>query len=55
MSHKRYIFGLDGAMPSRTSAWLFEHVYSHLMYLHNSNSKIFSPNQFAAPAAPFRL
>jgi hypothetical protein len=32
-------------MPSRTSAWLY------LSYLCDANSEIFSPNQFAAPAA----
>ncbi len=30
-------------MPIRTSAWLFEHVHSHLVYLCNANSKIFLP------------
>ncbi len=38
-------------MPGRTSSWIFDQVYSHLVYLHNANSEIFSPNQFAAPAA----
>jgi hypothetical protein len=38
-------------MPGRKLAWLFEHVHSHLVYLRNANNKIFSPNQFAAPAA----
>ncbi len=38
-------------MPGRTSAWLFEQVHSHLVYLRDLNSKIFFPNQFAAPAA----
>jgi hypothetical protein len=51
MSHERYKFGLDAAMPGHTSAWLFEHVHSHLVYLRYANSKIFLPNQFAAPAA----
>jgi hypothetical protein len=51
MSHERYKFGLDAAMPGCTSAWLFEHVHSHFVYLRNANSKIFLPNQFAAPAA----
>jgi hypothetical protein len=54
MSHKRYKFGLNAAMPSGTSAWLFEHVHSHLGYLCNSKSKIFLPNQFVAPAAPIQ-
>jgi hypothetical protein len=51
MSHERYKFGLNAAMPSCMSAWLFKHVHSHLVYLCDSNSKIFLPNQFAAPAA----
>jgi hypothetical protein len=38
-------------MPSRTSAWLFEQVHSHLVNLRDSNSKVFLPNQFAALAA----
>jgi hypothetical protein len=38
-------------MPAQTSAWLFEQVPTHLVYLRDSNCKIFSPNQFAAPAA----
>jgi len=38
-------------MPGHTSAWLFEQVHSQLVYLRNSNSEIFSPHQFAAPAA----
>jgi hypothetical protein len=36
------------------SAWLFEHVHSHLVYLCDSNSKIYLPNQFAAPTAPIQ-
>ena len=38
-------------MPARTSAWLFDQVHSHLVYLWDSNCEVFSPNQFAAPAA----
>jgi hypothetical protein len=38
-------------MPGRTLAWLFEQIHSHLVYLCNANSKVFSPNQFAARAA----
>jgi hypothetical protein len=38
-------------MPARTSAWLLKQVHSHLSYLRDANSEIFSPNQFAAPAA----
>jgi hypothetical protein len=49
--HKSYKFGLDESMQSKTSAWLFEQVHSHLVNLQDLNSKVFSPNQFAAPAA----
>jgi hypothetical protein len=51
LSHKQYKFVLDALMPGRTSAWLFKQVHSHLVNLRDSNSKTFSPNQFAAPAA----
>ena len=44
-------FSLDAAIPARTSAWLFEQVHAHLTFLRDSNCEIFSPNQFAAPAA----
>jgi hypothetical protein len=50
LSHEKYCFGLDASMPARTSAWVFEQVQSHLVFLHNSNCKVFLPNQFAAPA-----
>jgi len=51
MSHERYKFGLDASMPGRTSSWLFDQVHSHLLYLRDANCEVFSPNQFAAPAA----
>ena len=51
LSHDKYKFGLDAAMPGGTSSWIFDHVHSHLVYLRDANSEIFSPNQFAAPAA----
>ena len=51
MSHDRHKFGLDAAMPGRSSSWIFNQVHSHLVYLHDANCKIFLPNQFAAPAA----
>jgi len=38
-------------MPGRTSSWLFDQVHLHLLYLRDANCKVFSPNQFAAPAA----
>jgi len=51
MSHERYKFGLDASVPGRTSSWLFDQVHLHLLYLRVANCKVFSPNQFAAPAA----
>ncbi len=36
-------------------AWLFEQIHSHLMYLCNANSKVFSPNQFAVHAATIQM
>ena len=51
LSHEKHKFGLDASMPGRTSAWLFEQIHSHLVYLRNANSEVFSPNQYAAPAA----
>jgi hypothetical protein len=51
LSHERYKFSLDAAMPGRTSSWIFDQVHTHLVYLRDANSEIFSPNQFAAPAA----
>jgi hypothetical protein len=44
-------YGLDASMPAKTSAWIFEQVHSHLVHLHNANSEVLSPDQFAAPAA----
>ena len=38
-------------MPSKTSAWIFEQVHSHLVPLRDANSEEFSPDQLAAPAA----
>jgi hypothetical protein len=51
LSQPPYKFSVDTVMPAHTSAWLFEQVHAHLMYLRDSNWEIFSPNQFAAPAA----
>jgi hypothetical protein len=42
---------LDATIPGCTSEWLLEQVHAHLTYIQDSNCKIFSPNQFAAPAA----
>jgi hypothetical protein len=44
LSHKKYKFELDASMPSKTSVWIFKQVNSHLVHLHDSNSKVFSPN-----------
>ena len=51
LSHDKYKYGLDALMPAKTSAWIFEQVHSHLVHLRDANSKVFSPDQFAAPAA----
>jgi hypothetical protein len=51
LSHANYKYGLDAAMPSRTLAWIFEQVHSHLVHLRDANGEVFSPDQFAAPAA----
>jgi hypothetical protein len=44
-------FSLDAAIPARTLAWLFEQIHAYLTFIRDSNCEIFSPNQFAAPAA----
>jgi hypothetical protein len=44
-------FCLDSAMPSCTSAWLFEQVHAYLVYLQDANTEFFLPNQFAALTA----
>ena len=44
-------FSLDAAIPACTLAWLFEQSHAHLTFIRNSNCEIFSPNQFAVPAA----
>jgi hypothetical protein len=51
LSHEKHKFGLDAAMPGRTLAWLFEQIHSHLVFLRNANSEVFSPNQFAVRTA----
>ena len=42
---------MDAAIPGCTSEWIFEQAHTHLTYIWDSNCEIFSPNQFAAPAA----
>jgi hypothetical protein len=51
LSHPTCLYAMDAAMPGRTSAWLLKQVHSHLLHLRDANCEIFSPNQFAAPAA----
>ena len=50
LSHEKHKFGLDTSMPGRTLTWLFKQIHSHLVCLCNTNSKVFSPNQFTAHA-----
>ena len=38
-------------MLLKTSAWIFEQIHSHLVHLRNATRKVFSPDQFSAPAA----
>jgi len=42
-------------MPAKTLALIIEKVHSHLVHLHDANSKVFSPDQFAAPAATIQI
>ncbi len=55
LSHKKHKFGLEAVMPGRTLAWLFEQIHSHLVFLRNANSEVFSPNQFAARTATIQM
>jgi hypothetical protein len=51
LSHPSNIFCLDAAIPGRTLAHIFDQVLSHLVCIRNANCSIFSPSQYAAPAA----
>jgi hypothetical protein len=42
---------MDAAIPTKTSSRIFDDILSRLLQICDSNCKIFSPNQFAAPAA----
>jgi hypothetical protein len=42
---------MDAGIPAKTSSQIFDDVLSRLLQIRNSNCEIFSPNQFAAPAA----
>jgi hypothetical protein len=43
-------YALDAAIPALTSAWIFDHVHEQLVEIHDSNTEIFPPHQYAAPA-----
>jgi hypothetical protein len=51
LSQPKNKFCLDGAIPGRTSSWLFKQIHAHLIFLRNSNCKIMMPKQYAALAA----
>ncbi len=51
LSQHAYWHALDAGIPALTSAWIFDHILKRLMAIWNSNTKIFPPNQFAAPAS----
>ena len=55
LSHETYKYGLDASMPGKTSAWLFDQIYDRLEQIRDSNIEIFSPDQYAAPAAPIQV
>jgi hypothetical protein len=44
-------YALDAGIPALTSAWIFDHIHKCFVAICDSNTEIFLPNQFAAPAA----
>jgi hypothetical protein len=44
-------YALDTGIPELTSAWIFDHIHKRLVTIRDSNTKVFPPNQYAAPAA----
>ncbi len=44
-------YALDTSIPALTSAWIFNHIHERLVTIRDSNTDIFPPNQYAAPAA----
>ena len=44
-------YALDASIPALTSAWIFNHIHEWMVTFRDSNTKIFPPNQYAAPAA----
>jgi hypothetical protein len=51
LSHPSNIFCLDATIPGCTSAHIFDQVLSRLVRIRDTNCSIFSPSQYAAPAA----
>ncbi len=45
LSHERHTHNLDASTPAKTSAWVFEQVLSHLIFVRDSNCEVFLPNQ----------
>ncbi len=43
-------YALDAGIPALMSAWIFDHVHERLGEICNSNTEIFPPRQYAAPA-----
>jgi hypothetical protein len=43
-------YALDAGILALTSAWICDHIHMRLVAIRNSNTEIFPPNQFAAPA-----
>ena len=51
LSHPSNIFCMDGAIPAKTSSHIFNNILSRLLQIRDCNCELFSPDQFAAPAA----
>ena len=51
LSHPKFIYSAENGIPSRTSAWLFDHCLERLLDIRNANCQIFDPSHYAAPAA----
>jgi hypothetical protein len=50
-AHQENWYALNAGVPTLTLEWVFDHILHCLVEICNANSKIFQPNQFAAPAA----
>ena len=51
ISHQSNIFCLDAAIPGHTLAHIFDQLLTRLVSIRDANCSLFSPNQYAAPAA----